>query len=938
MQLTHLHVHSDASLIDGLGPVDNLVKHAKALGFDALALTDHGTLANAVSFVLACEDEGIKPILGVEGYVAFDDKIGHITLLADGNRGWSSLVKLQNEAHNSNYKRRPAFTIDQLIAHADGLVCLSGCPASPFHQLSYHEALQLTSRFRAAFGCRFFIEVMLVGDAATWERPLKLATDTGIKTVLTNDVHFPKQDDAEVHSVLTQLKSGFEYNSHQLWLKTAAEIELRMRDVGVDLHEAMQRSYAIGQKLKPVTLKREQWLPSVEGGIELLKQKARAGMEKKFSGVQPPAEYTARLEFELGVIEAMHFADYFLILDDIITWARTHDVKVGPGRGSGSASLVLHCMGITAPDPLKYHLSFERFLNPQRKGFPDVDIDFDPDGRPSVLKYAAERWNAVGVATFSRYSHKSLIHDLCRHFHVPKETEERVADLTSDSEEFKSLCYSYPKLGQAYHAMAGQIRHKGKHPGGIIIPGDIAVPLERPAAGGDADLIAAWAEGWRWKELSYAGLVKFDMLGLTALHALKLMEKETGVEPPLPPDGESPVFELFRSGDLAGVFQFTGSDGITDLTKRIAPTTFEDIVAATALYRPGALDAGTADKYPEWKTAPRKIHPLIDPVLESTYGIIVYQEQMMAVYSAVTGGTLAEADQVRRTILQTKIGNPHWEAEVVRLREEFIAGAESKGLGKQLGEHLWSEIQTHTRYSFNKGHAVAYSFVSWQMAWFKFHYPIAFYTAMLNVDASEAPKYLMDAVMHGIELKPPHVNVSSFAYENDGKAIYMPLNAVKFLGEPAARAVVESRKLSGNYLTLADFMKRVPKQRLNARPRRGLLALGAFSGIPGSETELLIEETPVMDNPIAAQREWLGYVIPTREFVQKVSNPPAGELRGFIVSVKTKKSQFGPYKSYRLMPHGAFWSREHDLEVGEMVYVKVKANSGKALKVKKVDL
>lgn len=1079
-QFTHLHVHSEASLMDGLGTTEALVKRAKELGFEALALTDHGTLAGTVSFVMMCERYGVKPIVGVEGYIAYGEEVGHITLLCDGNRGWDSLVKLQNLAHAGPYVKRPAFTVDQLLEHSDGIICLSGCPASPFHRLPYKEALRLTARFQAAFGNRFFIEVMLVGDAELWDRPLQLARDTGIKSVLTNDVHFTRPEYAKVHNVLTSIRAGFSYNSHQLWLKTEEELLDRMHEAGVDLREPMRRAWRLGKKIKPVSLARKPWLPYIEdadGKVEQLvreryERDVRARLVSEGTDETTLQTYDDRLTFELGVITSLGFSTYFLILDDITSWARNNGVKLGPGRGSGAASLVLHSMGITKADPIAFKLSFERFLNPGRKGFPDVDIDLDTDGRYRVLEYAAERWGSIGVATFSAYKHRSLVHDLAKHFHIPRELHEAAADYGEDSDAFKQVCETYPDFALCYSAMRDQTRHKGKHPGGIIITDGI-VPIERTAQGVSSELVAAWSEGVQ-KELSYAGLVKFDMLGLTALTALKLMEEEMGVEAPMPYE-DAPEYELFREGDVHGIFQFSGSDGIARLTRRIAPTRFDDIVAATALYRPGALDVGTADKYPEWKRSPRKLHPLVDEILEPTYGIIVYQEQVMAIYAAVTGGTLADADSVRRKIIISHPGEAWWEEEIAELHDRFVEGAK-RTIGEALGRKLWGEIISHSRYclaadtvmhdgrtveqwhhggyphaapslneksgeivlnkvvdvvtqgeqivyeieledgrtvkatekhrfltpdgwkpvrvlmaemadgrdaelwaaesampyskvksikrvgpvqtydvsmapphhsfvlgngilshnSFNAGHAVSYSIISFWMAWWKRNYPITFYTALLNTDPSDAFKHIFDAVMHGIQIVPPHVNHSGYRYSNDGKRIFLPLSAVKFLGEPAAQAIVNARE-ERPFESFADFVARVPKRKLNARPRRGLLMLGAFDGVPGSEGDLELDVVREVGGEIAAQQEYLGYVIPTAEMIEATQRKVAkGEIVGIITEIKNKKSPYGPYKVYRLMPSGSFWSRDHDLKVGDIVKVRVKANSGRALLVKRL--
>jgi len=398
-KLAHLHVHTDASLRDGLGVVPRLVGRAKEMGFRHLAMTDHGTLANAISFSIEAQEAGIKPLIGLEGYVAFDGQIGHITLLADGMVGWHSLLELNNKAHLSLY-RQPAFEIDDLVTNAEGLVCLTGCIASPFHQLGLTEAKRLVYRLREGFGNRLFAELMFAGDTSAWERPLRLASMTGLKPVVTNDVHFPYQSDGSVHSILTRMKSGFDYDSSELYLKSYDQLlEAAIRH-GISKPEAtemLDRTGRIGDLLGEVTLKEDPHLPKIgmdsEHFLDMLSERPRWR-----SGVDDD-EYAERVAHELDVIAEMDYLDYFVILDDIIQEAKKRGVKVGPGRGSGAGSLILYILGITDVDPLEHGLQFERFLNPERRGMPDVDVDIDSEGRDLVLDYTRDKYGAVPIAT-----------------------------------------------------------------------------------------------------------------------------------------------------------------------------------------------------------------------------------------------------------------------------------------------------------------------------------------------------------------------------------------------------------------------------------------------------------------------------------------------------------------------------------------------------------
>jgi len=639
MKFTHLHVHSDASLLDGLGTVDRLVKAAASKGFEHLALTDHGTLANTIAFVQACDVHGIKPIVGVEAYISYAEKVGHITLLASGNRGFENLVSIHNKAHITNFgRRRPLVTLETLAEFSKGIICLTGCVSSPLHWLpTEEEAEAYVAQLKSIFGPRLFVELMFIADTNTWTRPLRIAKQMKLKTVITNDVHFPYQMDHEIHPLLTSIKASMTYNSKELWLKSGPQLFSRARRyIDEDIARvAIKRAYRIGELMKPIDLKREPSLPHIPDAIERLRKRAKEGLEEH--GLRGKPEYEERVKYELKVIEEMEYSSYFLILDDVVNWAKKNDVRVGPGRGSGAGSLLLYLLNVTEIDPLKYNLSFERFLHPYRKGYPDVDIDFDMEGRRKVIDYAAKRWNAVPIAIYSTYSHSSLVHDLAKVLKLPKPIEEEASDKGEESEAFKKLVELEPKFGKAYETMRDQIRHKSKHAGGVIITDNI-VPVEKV---GDS-LVAAWTDG-KFRQLTYAGIIKFDFLGLTALSVLKRLEDEVGEEAP-PPGEDEDTLEAFRKGDLVGIFQFTASRGIADLTMRIEPHNFDDLVAAVALYRPGALDAGSADRYPEWKKSPRKMHPLIDDILKPTYGAIVYQEQVMDIFARVTGGSLAEAD------------------------------------------------------------------------------------------------------------------------------------------------------------------------------------------------------------------------------------------------------------------------------------------------------
>ncbi len=933
MRYTHLHVHSDASLLDGLGTIDHLVQSAAGKGFKHLALTDHGTLANAVAFTQACEEYDVKPILGVEGYIQYADQTGHITLLADGYHGFTNLVNLQNHAHSAGIgKRRPAFTLEMLAKNADDLICLSGCVSSPIHWLSEDEAYKYLAKLKSIFGPRLFLEIMFVADTDTWTRPIKMVEKTGIKPVITNDVHFPLQTDADVHPILTSIKAAMTYNSKELWLKSGDQLFNRAKlHMPEDLaFEAVERAYKIGHKIRRITLKREPSLPHIPDADAKLKALAIEGAKKM--GLMKKS-YKERVKYELNIIKEMGYSTYFLILHDVVSWAHNNGVRVGPGRGSGPGSLLLYLLGVTSVNPLDYGLSFERFLHPYRKGFPDVDIDFDMEGRRDVIEYAAERWGAAPIAIYSTFSHASLVHDLAKTLKLPKKDESGAADKGEGSEEFRRLGDLNPMFGKAYNVMRDQIRHRSKHAGGVVIT-DQHVPIEK--AGNT--LVAAWTDG-KLRQLSYAGIIKFDFLGLTALSALKRME-ETGERASAPGECED-TLTAFRAGDMAGIFQFAGSSGIADLTVRIKPHNFDDLVAAVALYRPGALDAGTADKYPDWKQKPRKVNTLIDDILEPTYGAIVYQEQVMDIFARVTGGTLAEADLARRAIIKSKVGDPEWERLVAETRETFMGRAKSNGLDARSAKLIWSELFTHVRYSFNRAHAVSYTIISWEMMWWKVHYPVLFYATMMSLDPYEFQTYLFDAADNDIEVVPPHVNVSGVDFEFKDHTIYMPFTSIKHLGNPGAESIVTAREEYGDFETYNDFNDRVVRRACTSRARYGIYALGGYVGVDGDPMDAGIDTSKgeLMGPEYELQQKFIGAVLPSAGIIKKINvhARKKGWCSGIVKEKRNKVSKFGPYVVYRLVPDGVFWVRDgEDLEPGQIVAVRYHQKTGRALEIKRL--
>lgn len=914
-QYVSLHNHTDASP-DGAGMVQTLVEQAEKIGMSHLAITDHGTLANSVAFSTACHEHGIVPILGIEAYLLYQGRRHHITLLSLNKEGFNNLIQLDSWSHESNFvSGYPLITLPALEKYREGLYALTGCASSALFHGSEVDALNYVADLTSAMGKeRVALETMFIGTHDSWGRPLKIAADWDLPYVVTNDTHYPCRNQFPAHQAITSARKGYTYDSQHLWLKTAQEIMEEGRKFVDDgkVFTGLKWSEAIAEMVTPWDMKAPPSLPKIERAEELLTHALRSALKRDVALKGERDKRLARLRAEFKVLYERNFLDYIYILWDIVSWAKRNNIRTGPGRGSGGGSYVLYLLGITGIDPLEYNLMFERFLNPNRADYPDVDVDFESDRRQEVMNYAKERWGAIPIATYSCYSHKSAVHDIARVLHIPKKLELEAAETGADSDSFLEFVNYHPAGRVTYDTMMGQIRHRGKHAAGVIIPNQ-PVPVERS---GD-ELVAAWAEGMNTKDLSKVGIVKYDLLGLTALSQLRFMEEITGVETPTTVNHPE-VYDLFCSGDTNGIFQWSGSEGIRELTKRIAPRNFYDLTTCNALYRPGALDAGTAEHYPEFMREPRKLHPRIDPHLEKTYGVLCYQEQVMAVVAEVTGGDLSQADITRRLISKGAVGDPHWEKELKALYEQFMLLGEKQGFAPALLERLWHEVYTHSRYSYNLAHATAYTLISYQMAWFKVHHRAAFTTAVLQYDKANAQAYILDAVEHGLKVEMPDINYSGLNYTLHGNTIYLPLSDVAFLGEKGAAFLIEEREKNGIYLTYEDFNERVPRRACNNRARVMLEGIGALHSLTGDPSSAIKDYDSVpISGKYENQLEILGYVVPSPSIIsamQRMRDKPTKKnfyrFAGFVRKVTKKRSVHGTYIVYDLSPEGSFWVRE----------------------------
>lgn len=925
MNYTPLHCHTDAST-DGAGTVEALVAEAKRLDFKALAMTDHGTLANAVAFWMACKEQDIKPILGVEAYLMYKAKRHHVTLLSMNETGFNNLIHLNSLAHSTGYQGGyPTLTLDDIYSSKSGILALTGCASSAIHEGEDADGEQFVGDLHSSVD-RLAVEVMFVGSTDVWTRPLNLAQRMHFAFAVTNDTHYPCQSQFPAHQSILKARKGFTYDSKQLWLKTAQEIIAEgSKHVGQGLiEEGLEWTNHIAAHVEDWDMRAKPSLPAIAGVETIIADALKAEIKNDVRRKGEESKRVKRLKYEFQTLKEKGFLDYVYILWDIIKWAKQQGILVGPGRGSGGGSYLLYLLGITRIDPLEHGLLFERFINPDRSDYPDVDVDFDADRRQEVVNYAKDKWGAIPIATYSAYSHKSAVHDIARTLAIPKTLETAAAESTIDSPVFEKFIKSHPDAQMTYDTMIGQIRHRGKHAAGVVIV-NRPVPIERAPSG---ELVAAWADGMNTKHLSSVGIVKYDILGLTALTQLSQLQKMTGVHLSSKRD-EPEVYDLFCKGDVAGIFQWSGSDGIRTLTQRIQPRNFNTLTTINALYRPGALDAGTAENYPEYMEHPREMHPRIDKHLKETHGVLCYQEQVMAVIAEVTGGNLAIADSARKLISKGAIHDVKWMQEIDKVRVEFLSKGKTQGFNKELLDDLWGEIYKHGRYSFNKSHAAAYTTISYDMAYYKVHHREEFTVVCLQHDKSNAQTYILDAVEHGLSINMPDINRSSAEYELVDDVIYLPLSDVSFLGEEAVRFILEERAANGPFLSYEDFNKRVPKKKCNSRARSCLERIGAFHEFTDDPKLAMpkYEEIPV-GTVYRNQLEILKYVVPSKKLLNSINELRNKSCRkdlerfaGFVQLIKEKKSAHGAYRVYYLSPYGSFWVRgqQSKIAVGSFV-------------------
>ena len=869
----HLHVHSQYSLLDGAASLDRLVQEAVATEQRAVAITDHGVMFGAFKFYQAATAAGIKPLIGCEVYVAkrsrhdreakVDDEPYHLVLLAENEKGYKNLTKLVSRAHLEGFYYRPRVDRELLAAHAEGLIALSACLSGeiPTHLLAgdYEAAQQTAAWYRDLFGpCNFFLELQnqgLEGQRQVNRDLIAIGQTLGLEVVATNDLHYIKREDAMVHDVLLCIQTGktlgdpkrLKFPTDQFYFKTGEEMARAFAEVP----QALKNTVAIAERCNfhfevgNYKLPDYQIPPSFTSKDEYLAFMCHRNLPYRYPQVTPEVE--TRLTHELSVIEETGFAGYFLIVGDFVRYAKEQRIPVGPGRGSGAGSLVGYLLGITELDPLEHQLLFERFLNPERVSMPDFDIDFCFERRGEVIDYVKEKYGRDHVAqiiTFGTMAAKGAVRDVGRVLGFSYGEVDKIAKLISHSagKSLEEIVKNTPalttlvdederikRLIEIAKAVEGFPRHASTHAAGVVItpePLTEYVPLAR-ASEGEA------TTQFPMEDLEAIGLLKMDFLGLRTLTVLSdtltLVQESSGQEYTLEslPQGDEATYRLLCSGQTMGIFQLE-SGGMRRLLVQLAPERLDDLTSLVALYRPGPLGSGMVEDFIKARHGEKKVtylHPRLAEILEPTYGIILYQEQVMQICHRLGGFTLGEADLVRRAMGKKK-------PEVLAaMGEKFVTGADTQGIPRGTAEEIFKLMEFFAGYGFNKSHSAAYALIAYWTAYLKANYPQAFMAALLTSVMGNSDKvriYIEECRRLGIPIYPPDVNYSKERFTVEGEGIRVGLLAVKNMGSGAIQEIL-LEQAKAPFTSLAEFCRRVDLGTVNKRAVESLVRVGAFA-------------------------------------------------------------------------------------------------------------
>ena len=898
MNFTHLHVHTEYSLLDGSNKIKEYVDRVKALGMDSAAITDHGVMYGVIDFYRAARAAGINPILGCEVYVApgsrfdreagsGDDRYYHLVLLAENNQGYSNLMKIVSKGFVEGFYYKPRVDLSLLEKYHEGIIALSACLAGEVARFltrgMYEDAKKAALRYQDIFGKgNFFLELQDHGipeQQNVNQQLLKMHRETGIELVATNDVHYTLAEDAQPHDVLLCLQTGkkladedrMRYEGGQYYVKSPEEME-RLFPYAP---EALENTHKIAQRCHVeiefgVTKLPKFDVPEGYTSWEYLNELCFRGLEERYQPVTE--ELKERLNYELSTIRNMGYVDYFLIVWDFIKYARDHDIMVGPGRGSAAGSLVAYTLGITQLDPIRYDLLFERFLNPERVSMPDIDVDFCFERRQEVIDYVRRKYGddcVVQIVTFGTLAARGVIRDVGRVMDLPYAQVDTIAKMIPQELNItidKALQMN-PELKKAYEEqkeihdlidtakrLEGLPRHTSMHAAGVVISQkDVSeyVPLSRAS---DGSIVTQFT----MTTLEELGLLKMDFLGLRTLtviqNAVHLIEQDAGVKLDMQhiDYNDKKVLDSLGTGRSDGVFQLE-SAGMKNFMKELKPQSLEDVIAGISLYRPGPMDF--IPQYIRGKNRPDTIKydcPQLESILKPTYGCIVYQEQVMQIVRNLAGYTLGRSDLVRRAMSKKKAAVMEKERQnfVYGNEEEGVPGCIANGISEQTANKIYDDMIDFAKYAFNKSHAAAYAVVSYQTAFLKYYYPVEFMAALMT-SVIEMPtkvaEYIQVCRQMNIKILPPDVNRGAYGFSVDNGAIRYGLSAIKSVGRPVINALVEEREVNGEYRSLKNFIERLTGT-VNKRAIENFIKAGALDCLEGNRRQKMLVYSQIVDS------------------------------------------------------------------------------------------
>ena len=904
MNFTHLHVHTEYSLLDGSNKIKEYVARVKKLGMDSAAITDHGVMYGVIDFYKEAKAQGIKPILGCEVYVApgsrFDKEAGnnedryyHLVLLAENNEGYQNLMKIVSIGFIDGFYYKPRVDIETLETYHEGIIALSACLAGEIPRYimrgMYEEACKSALRYQNIFGKNnFFLELQDHGmpeQKQVNQSLLRMSREMGIELVATNDVHYTYAEDVKPHDILLCLQTGkrlsdedrMRYEGGQYFVKSPEE----MATLFPYAPEALENTYKIAQRCNVeiefgVTKLPKYDVPEGYTSWEYLNKLCWDGFAERYP--DDTGKLRDQLTYELSIIQKMGYVDYFLIVWDFIKYSRDHGIAVGPGRGSAAGSLVSYTLGITNIDPAKYQLLFERFLNPERVSMPDIDVDFCFERRQEVIDYVVRKYGKDRVAqivTFGTLAARGVLRDVGRVMDMPYAFVDSIAkmvpqelNITLDralktNPEFKTLYDTNEQVKELVDMsmrLEGLPRHTSMHAAGVVISQkavDEYVPLSRAQDG-------SLTTQFTMTTLEELGLLKMDFLGLRTLtviqNAVRMAEQGHGCK--IDVDhidyNDKAVLDSLGTGKTDGVFQLE-STGMKNFMKELKPQSLEDIIAGISLYRPGPMDF--IPQYIRGKNHPETITydcPQLESILEPTYGCIVYQEQVMQIVQKLAGYTLGRADLVRRAMSKKKAAVMQQERQnfVYGNEAEGVPGCISRGIQENVANKIYEDMIDFAKYAFNKSHAAAYAVVAYQTAWLKYYYPVEFMAALMTSvidNSTKVSEYILTCRQMSIGILAPDVNESESAFSVSGGAIRYGLNAIKSIGRPVIESIIAERKAGGPYVDLSDFIHRLPGKDVNKRVVENLIKSGAFDSFPANRRQMMLIYGQIMDE--AAQKK-----------------------------------------------------------------------------------